>query len=397
MAGQYKGVQAVLRDINPNCLFSPCGNHTLNLVGVDSVESCKEALNFFGRIQQLYNFFSRSPQRWEILKKHLNVSLHAVSKTRWAARINSVKPLAKHFPDILKAVEESETLNLQPHARTELGTIKEYLKSFECVILIKIWYPLLSLIEKTNLLIEARNATLDVELQNINQLIFNISQFKSRFHELIEEAKTIASICEISENFKLNRQINTQEEALLHFETNVFHAIISSLTTGLTRRYESLREICYLFRILWKFETVDEEELKICTEKLHQTYAKDISSEITGEMEFLKQIYRANFTDEPSPENLLQNILEANLGELFPNLLILLRIFLSLPASVSSAERSFSTMKRIKNFNRSTMAQERLNGLAIININYDIARSIEFSDIIKNFTLQKLRKACLKQ
>lgn len=82
MAGAYNGVQAILLERNPNCIFSSCGNHTLNLVGVDSVETCKEGISYFGRIQQMYNFFSSSPRRWEILKKHVPASLHSISKTR---------------------------------------------------------------------------------------------------------------------------------------------------------------------------------------------------------------------------------------------------------------------------------------------------------------------------
>ena len=39
MAGAYKGVQAVLHEVNSSCLFSPCGNHSLNLVSCDCAES----------------------------------------------------------------------------------------------------------------------------------------------------------------------------------------------------------------------------------------------------------------------------------------------------------------------------------------------------------------------
>ncbi len=80
MARKYNGVQSVLLQKNSNCIFSSCGNHTLNLVGVDCAESCKEAVTYFGTIQQMYNLFSSSPQRWEILKNHLPVSLHGMPK-----------------------------------------------------------------------------------------------------------------------------------------------------------------------------------------------------------------------------------------------------------------------------------------------------------------------------
>ena len=46
-AGTYKGVQAVLQ-VNSSYHFSPCENHTLNLVGCDCAESCKGAIIYFG-------------------------------------------------------------------------------------------------------------------------------------------------------------------------------------------------------------------------------------------------------------------------------------------------------------------------------------------------------------
>ena len=83
MSGKYNGVQAILKKINENCIFSSCANHTLNLVGTDCAEACNEAKIFFGIIQRYYNVFSSSPQRWEILQKHLPVTVHKISATRW--------------------------------------------------------------------------------------------------------------------------------------------------------------------------------------------------------------------------------------------------------------------------------------------------------------------------
>jgi hypothetical protein len=38
MVGKYKAVQAILLKPNCNRIFFSCGNHTLNLIRVDSVE-----------------------------------------------------------------------------------------------------------------------------------------------------------------------------------------------------------------------------------------------------------------------------------------------------------------------------------------------------------------------
>ncbi|CAF4319763.1 unnamed protein product, partial [Rotaria sp. Silwood2] len=49
---------------------------------------------------------------------------------------------------------------------------------------------------------------------------------------------------------------------------------------------------------------------------------------------------------------------------LYPNMHYLLVFLDTLPVTTSSAERAFSSFKRIKTYCRSTMAENRLNGLA---------------------------------
>ena len=60
---------------------------------------------------------------------------------------------------------------------------------------------------------------------------------------------------------------------------------------------------------------------------------------------------------------------------------------------VASAERSFSKLKLIKNFLRSTITQERLSDLAILSIKSETARTMDFQNVIKNFAMTKARKA----
>ena len=93
MKGKHSGVQARMLDINPNAVYVPCANHTLNLVVVDSANSSTEALTFFGVLTRLYVLFSSSAQRWEILKKHVELSIKSQSDTRWESRIKCIKPL----------------------------------------------------------------------------------------------------------------------------------------------------------------------------------------------------------------------------------------------------------------------------------------------------------------
>ena len=66
---------------------------------------------------------------------------------------------------------------------------------------------------------------------------------------------------------------------------------------------------------------------------------------------------------------------------------------MTLPVTVASAERSFSKLNIIKtDFMRSTMTQDRLNDLAVLSIESEVTRKIDFTDIIDMFAMKKARK-----
>jgi hypothetical protein len=76
----------------------------------------------------------------------------------------------------------------------------------------------------------------------------------------------------------------------------------------------------------------------------------------------------------------------------FPNTAIAYRILLTVPVTVASAERSFSKLKLIKNYLRSTMSQDRFCGLAFLSIEKDIASTLDYKDLIHEFSTRKARK-----
>jgi hypothetical protein len=390
MSGKNNGVQAHLKNVNQNFIFIPCGNHTLNLVGNDAAESCFESTNYFGMFQKVFNFFSGSPSRWEILKLNMSESLHSVSTTRWTARFKSAKPIVKNLDKIIKSLEDvAEKLNLPPQLIAECNGLKKYLSTFETVLMNNIWIHILTKIDHMNSIVEARGATLDVEMDNLNSLRNSIESMK--FDEIIEKSKEAALKFKLSETFTINRKCTTQEKAE-DFYRKVFNKILSTLTKSLSTRFSAIASIVENFEFLWQFNSMSDDQLKEAATRYTVSRSKDISPELVEEMIFLKEIHKINFKLPLSPKNLLREIVTQNLVDLFPNVFISLRIFMTLPISAADAERSFSNQKRTKNYLRSTMGQQRLNGLAMLSINSDIARTLNYQSVIEKFVALKIRR-----
>ena len=125
----------------------------------------------------MYNLFSSSPQRWDILKQYLPVSLHnSISKIRWSAWIDSVNPVVHHLISLRQALCELESFNLTSLPRTELNSIQEYSN-------VESMDQLLRMIHQTNMIIEARDTTLDDERDNIKSLTDDIQEIREQLNE----------------------------------------------------------------------------------------------------------------------------------------------------------------------------------------------------------------------
>ncbi|XP_021985488.1 zinc finger MYM-type protein 1-like [Helianthus annuus] len=71
------------------------------------------------------------------------------------------------------------------------------------------------------------------------------------------------------------------------------------------------------------------------------------------------------------------------------------KVLLTIPVTVASAERSFSKLKLLKTYLRSTMSQERLNRLATISIESEILDTMDYKELIESFASKNARRTTL--
>ena len=116
-----------------------------------------------------------------------------------------------------------------------------------------------------------------------------------------------------------------------------------------------------------KLRSLEDKDLKSCCLRLEAALKHDEVYDIDGTDLYveLKLLVHSMPKEKMGPVGILESIKHL---DCFPNTTIAYRILLTIPVTVASAERSFSKLKLIKTYLRSTMSQERLNGLAMISI-----------------------------
>jgi hypothetical protein len=78
---------------------------------------------------------------------------------------------------------------------------------------------------------------------------------------------------------------------------------------------------------------------------------------------------------------------------MLPNVTTALHIYVSLPESLASGDCTFKVLKQVKNYYRSIVIQDGLNGFATPNINCGLAQKIYFFSIINAVSDKKARKS----
>jgi hypothetical protein len=144
-----------------------------------------------------------------------------------------------------------------------------------------------------------------------------------------------------------------------------------------------------------KFKSIgDEEMLKHCNQLQsfleYNNHCDIYENELFQELRYLKTLLRREVTKSIDILNFIKSYREEG-G--FQAIWVTYRILLTIPVTVALVKRSFSKLKLIKTYLRTTMSQERLNGLAMISIKNEYLDKLNFDNLIEEFASKNARRS----
>ena len=115
-----------------------------------------------------------------------------------------------------------------------------------------------------------------------------------------------------------------------HFKCCFYYTLLDWVVVNLCTRYEA--NLNELFSVVWKYPNMSSEDVRFAAKELAERYSVDVIGDLVGELEHLKAIHAANLGDVAlSPLDLLNSLHTLKLNVLFPNIIVILRIFCTLP------------------------------------------------------------------
>lgn len=189
-----------------------------------------------------------------------------------------------------------------------------------------------------------------------------------------------------------NEVILEEKEAM---KINTFFVIIDKLVLELSERSKAYTEIDSLFNFFSDLLFICPKILKERTKRLVEKYSNDLEDELYEECLHFKQFLNEieiEESDKKSPSMFLKILREKKIIATFPNLDTALKMYPTIIPSNATRERSFSNLKRIKNYLSNSISDTKVSSLASFSANSELLESMNFNDLINKFAATKSRK-----
>lgn len=295
----------------------------------------------------------------------------------------------------------------KPVTRSEaLGIFKNFNCLESCFIAL-VWNNILDRFNAVSKTLQSANADLSTVVELYQSLIKFIDTMRMNFSLYEKKATEKCGIKEYSRDTSRRRkrkipydcQKNDNDENLLSgsddMRINVFYVILDSLLADLNKRIVCYTGLNNKFGFLTNLHALSPEIIAQKALNLQSSYSDDLELTLDIECQHLAAYLRTLNVKELSAFELCKLLHEQNFLILYPNVNIALRILLCMMISNCSGERSFSVLRRVKNYLRSTQRDERLNALALLCIEAELNREIDYNSIINEFAIKKARKVLL--
>lgn len=410
MKGIHCGVQARILQINPKAFYMPCASHSLNLIICDAAKCTPKAMTFFGEVQRIYVIFSASTKRWDILKKNVpNLTVKKSCDTRWESKIESVRALRYQIKEIRDALIEVIEITDDVKVKSETRSLLNVVSSYEFLLALAIWHDLLFAANTVSKNLQSEKMHLGVASELLDGLLNFLEQYRNEgFVSATLVAKEMSESLDVKPKFQEVRQRKKRKlfdyegedepvsgSAEEVFKVDYFYRIVDCTIQSISSRFQQMASYNTMFGFLYDLKEMkrinDKELIQKCKDLekvLNLEEDKDIcGNELFTELKVLRNLLPAKVETAAGVLRFMNRIQNP-----FPNAFIAYRILLTIPVTVASAERSFSRLKLIKTYLRSSMSQERLSSLALLSIEADTTGKINFEDLIDDFARLKARK-----
>lgn len=413
MSGSVNGVQTLIRqEVSPLAQYVHCFAHRLNLVVLNVVHELQPIFECLSLLQKLYNFVSCASIHpiWVHLQEERNLKvmeLKSISETRWSCQSNMLSTVCSRV-DVL--FELLEIVSNQHHRKEKIDDAKSFLMRLDRSQLrfIFVLEKVLRYVKTASTFLQNPSSDLSQSSEVIQILRENLSSCKEEKtrDELWNQSEATADrlslprSAPVRENNRSRKLPDHLKQFLIEIEApwavktekELFSSqvteIVEQIILELDRRFSSnnitiMNGIAALTPSSINFL---DEEMILSFGEIFECDANDLIIETKScrrMMERNKTVEKAHTS--PTLMHLCQRL--QRVRDALPEMCKLSTIACTIPVSSCACERSFSTLRIVKNYLRCTMKTDRVNDLMLLGVHSNRASKIDLNKVIDRFIL----------
>ncbi|XP_058985856.1 52 kDa repressor of the inhibitor of the protein kinase-like [Musca domestica] len=247
MAGNYNGVQAIIKTKYPSAIYIHCSSHILNL-SLNAASKLPDIRNIFSIISEICTFFRRSPKRSGVLSKMFTEGnkpskrLPNFCETRWVERHDSVQIFNESLEEIIQSLEE-----LGEKGCSDALSFHHRIVKFDFLLGVAVTSRLLELTLHLSQYLQTVNLDIVQAYDHIHLVVGKLKTIRENadeeFHKIYLETRIIAE--KFGVEVSVPRRVGTQKyrsnvacsDSESYYRITLFAPYLDELIANMTSRF----------------------------------------------------------------------------------------------------------------------------------------------------------------
>ena len=408
MSGKFRGCAALISQSCPRAVYVHCYSHVLNLCIAKACD-LQVVRNVIGTLNQVCLFFNTSPKCQALLEQVIGrmpesstqKTLVDQCRTRWVARHDSFHVFGKLYEAVVETLEEIVSPSSHQSWNNETIAAANSLK-----VAITQWQFLIGFVVAKKGLEYAKVLTVSLQLRakdiakaftetsNVIKALEQIRKDVDATHlawheEALQLGSKVGVVPSVPRRCgrQCNRDNTPTEDSETYYRRTLTIPFLDQLIMEMNSRFSETQKKAVLGLSL--VPAAMDKDWKAKAQELAEFYCDDLpdTDNISVELHCWQLKWDGHQGEKPSDPR--QTLPHADCA-FFQNIRELLKITCTLPVTSCECKRSNSALKRLKTYLRSTMGHERLSGLALLTVHYDM--DIDCEHIVNHFVRKNPRR-----
>ena len=419
MMGHLHGVATQIQTEETTAISVHCLAHSLNLCLQDAAKKCVPVRNALDIVMEISKLIRYSPKRtlvFEQCKQDMSIpgtSLRPLCPTRWTVRTAAIDAVLRNYPALLETLETISSESHDDYGRRANGILAQ-LERFDTYFGLKLSHLVFSETEQTSIALQGKSTTVQEALMGAGMAkSYLVRQrddeaFDSFYASMVDQAKEYTDDPVLPRYRRIPKRLDDGAQphrftAAQDYYRAQYYEVLDLLGGEISRRFDqdSLALPIATEELLTKAaNNVEGSDISLPA-KIIEAYSRDIDmKELGRQLQMFPDLVSAYKSSQHLKLSkittihiicdMLQEVPMAR--EIFCEVDKLLRIYLTIPVTTATAERSFSALRRVKTYLCSTMSEQRLNNVMLCHVHKDLYDDLDLLKVAKIFVSASSRR-----